>query len=399
MTVQYWAAAAMVGAVAFSSTADAQETRRLDFGARATVLHDSNVGRSNTALANDRGIEPEDVIFTPSLTFDLLWPLSRQSVFANGAVGYDFYNKNDHLNSDRLSLRSGLNGQVGPCVGTVQGGFSRSRNDLQDLTLTNPENIRDVTSANLNVNCSRGYGLGLSLSAGHEWATNSNAVQAQSDYETSTGQVGLTYGRPTLGTLTVFAMRQRTEYDALLGALSNPGYDMTALGVSFERRLGARIQGTLSFSYSMVDPLRSGPGATDDFSGPTYGGDLVFRPTDRIETTLTYSRSVVPSNSLGKLYDIQEDVRLGARYELSSRFELGGGFSFLDSRSEGPSVGNIPGILLTDSRTKVAFASLTFKQSQRTSLRLDVTREEREADVDAFEYSTTRVGLTADVAF
>lgn len=397
--VQYWAAAAMVGAVAFASAADAQETRRLDFGARATVLHDSNVSRSNTTLADDRGITPADVIFTPSLTFDLLWPLGRQSFFANGAVGYDFYNKNDQLNSDRLNLTSGLNGQAGPCMGTVQGGFSRSRNDLQDLTLTNPENIRDVTSANLSISCSRGFGFGVSLSAGHEWASNSNAVQAQSDYETSTGQIGLTYGRPTLGTLTVFATRQRTQYDTLPGLMSNPGYDMTAMGVSFERRLGARIQGTVSFSYSMVESLRSGPGATDDFDGPTYGGDLVFRPTDRIETTLNYSRSVVPSNSFGKLYDVQEDVRLGARYELSSRFQIGAGLAYLDSKSEGPTLGNAPSILLTDSRTKVAFASLTFKQSQRTSLRLDVTREEREADVPAFEYSTTRVGLTADVAF
>jgi hypothetical protein len=399
MMEQYWAAAAMVGAVAFSSSAHAQETRRLDFGARATVLYDTNVARSNTALADTRGIQPEDVIFTPSLTFDLLWPVSRQSFFVNGAVGYDFYNENDQLNSDRFDVQSGLNGQVGPCMGTVQGGFSRSRNDLQDLTLTNPENIRDVTSADLSINCSRGYGLGVALSAGYEWASNSNALQAQSDYETSSGQIGLTYGRPTLGTLTVFLTRQRTEYDTLLGVLSNPGYDLTAMGVSFERRLGARIQGTVSLSHSTVESLRSGPGASDDFDGLTYGGDLVFRPTDRIETSLTYSRGVVPSNNIGKLYDIQEDVRLGARYELSSRFQIGAGLAYLDSRSEGPTLANAPGILLTDSRTKLAFASLTFKQSQRTSLKLDVTREEREADVPAFEYSTTRVGLTADVAF
>ncbi|HEY9236153.1 MAG TPA: outer membrane beta-barrel protein [Phenylobacterium sp.] len=396
--VEYWAAAALVGAVALSSVAHAQDARRLDFGARATVMHDSNVARSNRTLASSRGIEPEDVIFTPSLTLDLLWPVSRQSFFANGAVGYDFYDKNDKLNSNRISLRSGLNGQIGPCTGVIQGGFSRSRNDLQDLTLTNPENIRNVTSANLNVNCSRGYGLGLLVSAGHDWATNSNAIQAQSDYETSTGRVGVTYARPTFGTLSVFAMRQRTEYDPTLGG-TNPGYDLTVTGLSFERRLGARIQGTVELSYSTVDSLASGPNAPDDFSGVTYGGDLVYRPSDRLETSLSYSRGVVPSNSIGKLYDVQERVRLGARYELSSRLELGGGLSFSDSRAEGPTLGTVPGVVLTDSRTKVAFASLTYKQSQRTSLRLDVTREEREADVPAFEYATTRVGLTADVAF
>ncbi|MBT9471366.1 MAG: outer membrane beta-barrel protein [Pseudomonadota bacterium] len=398
--VQYWAAAAMVGAVTFSSAASAQETRRLDFGAHASVFHDSNVARTDETLAAQRGIEPEDVIFTPSLRFDLLLPISRQSFFLNGTAGYDFHRENNQLDSERFNVSSGLNGQLGPCRGTLMGGYTRAQGDLQDLTLINPENTREVTSVNANVSCARPTGLGLQLSAGHEWANNSNVLQAQSDYESSSGQVGVTYGRPTFGVLTVFAQRQRTEYDNRIGLGSTPGYDMTAAGVSFERRLGARIEGTLSLSYSWVDPLTSAPGGAGEYTGTTYGADFVFRPTERLETLFTYERSIVPSTRIGKLYDIQEDLRLEARYQLGARFQVGLGGRMLDSTSEGSTlVGVNPGLLLTDSRTKVMFGSLTFKQSQRTSIRLDVSREEREANIPTYEYSTTRVGLTADVAF
>lgn len=397
--VRYWVATvALVGVVGGSSAA-AQETRRLDIGLRGVILHDSNIARSDATLAAQRGIKPEDVVFTPSLTFDLLLPISRQSFFLTGTAGYDFHQENDRLDSERLTVNSGFNARFGRCNGVIAGGYSRSQSDLQDLTLVNPENIREVTSADISLGCSRATGLGGQLSLGQEWGKNSNLLQKQSNYETTSGQASITYARPRLGTLTFFAQRQRTEFDDVVGTISKAGYDLTAYGASFDRRLGARIQGTLSVSYSKVDPLNSTPAAaSSDYTGMTYGADFSFKATDRLEALLTYERSIVPSARIGKLYDIEEDARIEARYQLGSRFQIGLGGQLLDVESEGTTL-PATGLLLTDSRTKIAFGSLTFKQSQRTSLRLDVSREEREANSPIYEYSTTRVAVTADVAF
>lgn len=70
----------LLGVVALATPALAQETRSVTFGVQATVVHDSNVSRSDAATAALRGIQREDTIFSPAVTADVLLPVSRQSL-------------------------------------------------------------------------------------------------------------------------------------------------------------------------------------------------------------------------------------------------------------------------------------------------------------------------------
>lgn len=397
------ALATLLALGAICSPAAAQEARKLDFGVRLAARHDSNLARSNATTAAVRGITPEDYIFTPAATFDLVLPVSRQSFFVRGSAGYDYYRENTQLNSARYDVESGLNGRFGACSGTVMTAYHRSQSDLQDLTIVNPKNVLELTNLTAQVGCQRQAGLGVSGSVGHVWATNSNRIQSQSDYEADQASAELSYGRPTLGSLTTFLQYQKTEYkDAgpLLGRQN--GYELLAGGVSYERRIGSRLQGRVSVSQSQVDPigiLPGGGGGGDSYSGVTYSGDLTYRPTDRMEAMFEYSRAIVPSTQRGTLYDLDESYRLSGKYKVGSRIVAMLGGERRESTAEGTLGGPPIGGNFTESRTVSLFGSLSFQQNDRLSYLLDIIHEERTTNDPRFDYSATRIGLTADVAF
>ena len=64
----------------------------------ANLAYDSNSAHSSAALAAQRGIQLEDETFHPALNFTLVEPIGRQSIYVNGAAGYDFHRYNSRLN-------------------------------------------------------------------------------------------------------------------------------------------------------------------------------------------------------------------------------------------------------------------------------------------------------------
>lgn len=376
----------------------AREQQKLDFGFHGQVVHDTNLARSDAATAALRDIVPEDNIFTPSVTFDLLFPVSRQAFFLNGSVGYDLHEKNDQLNSERLDLQGGLLARLGGCTGKLASSYKRSQSQLQDLMIVDPENILEVIDITGEVGCSRSAGLGVMASAGRSWGNNSNAKQAFADYEASTLGVQIGYSRPTFGSLVAFVQYQKNDYQnrsLVPGAAS--GYEMKGVGVSYERRIGSRLQGRVSVSHSDVDPTDSSAGSSS-FSGFTYSGDLTYRPTDRLDAKLEYSRAVMPTTQVGRLFELRESIRLMGNYKIGSRFLASLGAERQELSSEDAAV-TLPGAFLADGRTNFLFAGLKFRQTEKLSYSLDVIQEERTAKDPRFSYESTRVGVSADVAF
>jgi hypothetical protein len=383
----------VLGVTAFASPVAAQETRKLSIGVNARVEHDSNVAKSSASQAALRGLSRADTLFTPAATIEFLQPVGRHSVFFNGSAGYSFYEKNDQLNRERLDFNGGGNAQLGPCRTTLLAGYSRGINQVDDPLLeVSVENIQEVKRVNAEITCSRSTGLGVVGRVSQDWVSNNFDILNESDYETTSAMAGVTYSRPALGTLTVFGSFQKTDYpDRLIAS----GYEMTSYGLTYDRQLGARIQGSVTVAFANVEQL--GLAATDgDLQSTTYSGLISYRASNRLSLQASFDRAVSPSVGIGRTYDLSTTYRLAGDYRLGSRITLSAGVAQVDRDSEGLL---FPGVSLTDSVTKTFFGSVRYRQSERLSFMLDATREERTTNAPQFDYTSNRVGVTTEVAF
>jgi len=388
---------AVLGMATVSSQAAAQESRQLKIGLHADVTHDSNVTASSKSQAALRGLTPEDTIFTPSVTFDALAPMGRQALFLRGSAGYIFHDANKRLDRESLDLTGGLNGRFGPCATIVTLGYSRGLSQYEDpLLVLSVENVQDVKQAKLDVGCSRETGFGVILGASKNWITNDLALVKESDSESRTVTAGIGYKRPTFGSLSLFVNQTQVEYP---NRPANSGYEMQSAGLTYERKLGARIEGTVTVAYTTVDQESTGVGAgvARNLDGATYSGQLTYRVNNRMRLQGSVDRAITPSTGLGRTYDVTQGYRVGGEYDLGSRitFSLGGGQVERDSEGSQPVVG----LALTNSTTKVMYGAVRYKQSDRLSFVLNVARDERTTNTPQFDYTSNRIGLAADVTF
>lgn len=385
----------LLGVAALTTPALAQETRSVRFGVQATVIHDSNVARSDAATAAIRGIQREDTIFSPAVTADVLLPLSRQSLFLRGSAGYDFHDKNTQLDSENLDLEGGINLRFGPCEGQLAAAFHHGQANVQTVTLVESENAIETSTIGGTVGCTRGTGLGVTAAAHKTWSENGNAVVFQNDSETWDATVGVTYSRPALGTFTVYAGYSDTDYPNRILPTASGGYESTTLGVSFERRISSRLQGVISYGYTTVETDSLVP--ESDFEGSTWNVALTYRPTERMRAEISMGRAVTPANSIGGLYSISTSYRIAGDYDLGSRIAVSLGAEFVDDETDGSFASVFP--VLTDSQSYAVFGGITFAQSERIRWSLNARYEDRDANAPQYTYDRTVVALAAGVAF
>lgn len=400
MTRERLALAAALSLVALPACAanpqDAlQETRHLDISLRAEVEHDNNVAKTSDALAAQRGLTPEDVLFRPSVAIDFLAPVGRQSIFLRGDVGYTFYDKNKKLERENLDFAGGANVRFGPCRSTLGGAYTRGLNQVENGNVFEiVENVQETKTASLDLQCARETGLGVIVQASAVSSTNDLTAMRLNDYDATTVMAGVTYQRPALGMVTFFGSQTKTEYD---NRPLSRGYNVQSIGATFERQLGARIQGTFTVAYATVDPIGPAAIAGDDFSTTTYGVAVTFRATERLRFRGTFDREVVPSDAVGRTYDLNTSYAISADYDLGKRIAFGLGFASIDQESSG--VSTLPIIQMTDATTETMFASVRYRQSERLSFLLQATRQEQNTNAPQFDYTSNRIGLTADVRF
>lgn len=385
----------LLGVAAMSTPAFAQDVRSVNFGVQARVLHDSNVSRSDATTAALRGIVREDTIFSPAVTADVLLPISRQSLYLRGSVGYDFHDKNTQLDSENLDIAGGLNVRFGPCQGQIGGQAHHGQANLQTVSLVESENAIESRSVGGTLSCSRATGLGVMGTANKTWSENSNAVVSGNDSETLDATIGVTYARPALGTLTVYTGYSDTEYPNRLLPTQASGYETRTVGVSFERRISSRLQGVVAYGYTTVETDSIVPGS--DFEGSTYSLDLTYRPTERLRAEFGVGRQVSPASSLGGLYSIDTTWRLTGAYDLGSRIALSLGTEFANTETEGAFVAVAP--VLSDSDSYAVFGAISFAQSERIKWALTARYEDRDANVPQYTYTRTVVALSTGVTF
>jgi hypothetical protein len=387
---------AMLGATAAHAQTATPE-RHFTAGVRATATYDSNVSRTSAELRERRGLSKDDMRYTPSLTIDALLPLGRQSLSLVGLVGYDFYQNNTRLNSERVSLDGAAGFQLSRCNGAFTANYARRQSDLGDLFfITDPggnissrvRNQEDIKSIGLSASCGGAIGIKPTAFVQQTWVDNSAGVRRISDYNSTSAQAGLAYSRPTFGLLTLFGSYSTTSFpnrSTLVGLAGSDGFKSKGGGVRFERSIGSRLSGLVEVSYTSTDSQRS----VNDFSGITYRGQIMQKVGTSLLWTFDLSRAVQPSNRVDANYSVEEFYSFDADYALSDRAGLNLNLYARDRNYRGGFL--VLGPSLVNDKTRSVTIGGRYRLLRKINLTLAATRESRQANGTIFDYKSTRV--------
>jgi hypothetical protein len=405
-----------LGVVAASTPVLAQTAPVLPLGvARHVVIasqvvttYDDNISGANAAGAALRHVTQSDVSVEPTVTIDASLPLSRESVFLIGSVGYDFHQRNTELNSEHVDLAGGVSTHLSRCLPSLTGNYARSQTQLETLLPgpaglgASPQNISTHSGVALNVSCPRAGGLSPTISASYARNENDSKVFRATNSSSASVQGGLSYARPGFGAITAFGSFTSVFYDSPIVIPFPPfklnnDYDIYSEGLHYDRALSSRLSGSVSVAYSLVRPALS---FNPSSSSVTYSADLSYRASSRLNLHASVSRATLPTTEVGVAYIINDQRQLNASYRLGTRVTLniGGSDNLQSYRGGGPLAGQVPN-LVRSGRTDSVFGSVNIALNRSLSLSLNATREQRDANVALFGYTRDRVSLTLRTAF
>jgi hypothetical protein len=213
---------------------------------------------------------------------------------------------------------------------------------------------------------------------------------------------GLTYSRPSIGQLSIYGKYTQTDFpDRSLPDGSNDGFKVYSGGLVYARKFGSKINTTLSVydaTVSIVSPIRAG--ATESaFSGAIFSADLAYQPTHRLLLHLNYARTVSPSNRLDVSYAIDATGLAEVTYRLGARSGFTLGASRGDNHYQQSALNLQPTLDLSKETVRTFYGIMRYNLTRRISINLDVRREDRHANIAAYVYGSTRIGLTTIAAF
>jgi hypothetical protein len=378
---------------------EAGGARTMQVGLRLAGSYDSNISRSSKALALSRGLSQDDYLLTPAITANILQPLGRQAIFLQGSAGYDYHRYNSQLDRGRADITGGGYAAFAGCREGVTANYRASQSDLATLDVRTTKNLQQSTGVSVALDCSRPNGLSGSVVAAHVDTKNSADVLTESDLTTENVGVNVIYGNPTLGYVSLTYAYATTEFPNRIipGRPIGDGFFTETIGGGYERNFGTKLTVAGQLSRTELKREFSAPGTPLKTNGTTYAANVEYRLGSRIRLRASANRAFVPSQQVGKTFDRNTDLQGSITYNLGSRFVLNAGYDRKDLKSNGDTASNL--IVVTNSRTKAAFGAVTYKANRRASLVLDLRHEDRKANLPSFNYTATRVGLTAAYSF
>jgi hypothetical protein len=366
-----------------------------------TVSYDSNVVGASQIVGAQQGLRSgSDESISPSLNLDIAQSIGRGSVFLGGGVGYNFYMRDTLLNREEINLRGGYLGSLGGCHGGLTAGYQANENELTDLTRGAIQDTYYLETVGLNASCGGSIGFAPLASISESWSQNSLSALSSSDLRTFSASAGLAYQTPTNGTASVFGQYQTTDFPNRnlgvggvgLGSGAQDGYKLYAGGIKYSRNLGARIQGSVSASYSLVDS----EGASNGFKGFTYSTSISYRATSRLSFLASFARQVTPSNVLDASYQVENDNSLQATYSHGNRWSITAGVDEVVGRQNGSALTSAIDLLNFDTKSVFAIATYSLR---RINLSLSLSHDDRTTNQSLLNYSDTRASITASTTF
>lgn len=367
--------------------------------ARVSAYYDSNVSRTSKAAANIRGLARQDYTITPSLAANIVQPIGQQALFIDGSVGYDFHARNSELDRRRYNVTGGAAAQVGPCRPVFYGSYRAVQSDLAEVDLTTTNNLQTSKALGVGMQCGRGVGLGGGVSVQRTDVKNSSDKLVESDHTDEALSVSMVYSAPNLIDASLFYNFASTEYPNRInfGRPVGDGFFSESVGLRLQRRFGSRLNAGGSVSATRLKREFTPAGQKAKISATSYQADVQYRAGNRLTLSLNGYRNVRPSDRPGKLYDIAETLEGRATYRLGARFSVSAGHVYSDVASNVDTAAI--GLVVTNSRSNTTFGSFEVSRFGNGNLTFDVRHERRETNLPAFDYTSTRVGMTAAYSF
>jgi hypothetical protein len=366
-----------------------------------SFLYDSNVSRSNELVAQERGLSLADEIYNVSAVVDYTKILGGNTVSLSGNAGYSFYQHNSILNREHIDLAGGIVHSFGNCAVQVHGSYLRQQSDLQDIDVTVvSKNTQTIPIVSLGFSCSQESGFSPYADVSQSWSYNTSQIVELSNYRTLSADAGVAYRQPFLGEIDFFAQYNGTDFPKRQVLIANPlglvddSYIVNGGGIRLQHNFGSRLTTSATLRYTKLhprSPLEQG------FSGLTYEADIGYTASSRLQLSASVARSTNPSNQVGTAYSVNENYTVGAQYRVSSRINLGVTGRWADQSYSG---NFLPGAdVITSQTIKSITGYLSYDFGRNLSLNLNVGHEERSANIDTFNYASTRVGISVSAAF
>jgi hypothetical protein len=365
----------------------------------ASVLYDTNVSRSSTALASVRGLSRADTLYSVFANLNFNKNIGSASAYLTGTIGYDFYQTNTILNREHIDTQAGVRFKFGSCEALLGGTYSRQQSDLQNITqVLTTKNTIEAPVASIDFRCPRDHGFSPYVTATQAWAFNSAPSLRSSNSRSFAVEAGVSYRQGSLGEIDLFGNYDSTDFPERLfligGMVQSDGYTNDGGGIRFSHTFGGRLQASVSVSYTALNPhLPFEP----KFDGFNYAGDVSYTVSSRLQVELSASRAVNPSIQTNTTYSVDTSFSGQATYKLNERVTLGVNGSHATQDFSGAVV--IPGVNIQSQTINSINGYLSYSFSRNLALNLTAGDESRRANVAAFNYDSGRVGLSITAAF
>lgn len=390
-------ASAVPGATRVSEASGGAERNDLSFS--IVSRYDSNVPRiEDETLLALRGFEQEDIRVSPSANLFVSRNVGPHQVGLKSYLGYDFYVRNTRLNRERISVEPYVYLNLPVCDLTVEGQAARAQSELGDIIfvatdpgigIDNTETRKRITGR---VVCGETYGLRPTFEVEYLTGINSNPLRQIANYKVTRLQPGLSYASPSLGELSVYAVKRDTDLpNQLLPSGQPAGFSLKGLGLSYRRNIGTRLNFSGSVSGVEVTPYGGNTGSRSGINGSLA---LTFLASDRLQMTAFANRAFTSTLTSFSTYELSQGYGLGANYAANDRlrFRVGGQVAprefFYAVTPTGPFIGK---------QTQYdIYGGVAYTLNRRMRLDLDTGVTRRDADLNQFDYRSffASVGLT-----
>lgn len=387
------------GVAAAQEMPDVGSERVFGGSLRVTGSYDSNFARSSAALAAMRGIERQEYTLRPEVSLNVVQPFGRQVVFLSGSGGYQFHRENPELDRSRYDVQGGYMTSLGICQLAAIESYRAAQSDLADIDSVVTKNEVTSLGTTLTAACGRPTGIGVVTSVSRVEINNSAAVQRPADSTLESLAVQFGYSNATVGRIALAYSYSNSEFPNRIipGRPVGDGFWTESYGISVERDIGSRLTLTAQAGRTRLKREFAPPGLPLELTTTTYGADASYRFGSRLLLRANAERAVRPAARAGKLYDIATSGEVSGQYSLGSRYTVSMGYGISDIDSNVDTFSQQP--VITNSRTHSGFGSVRYRQSELASLSLSVRYDDRNTNIPEFDYTSTRVAISAEVGF